>query len=299
MAFARINASCNRLIADVKLGGRGTDRSLRAVRNLITKLCRIGDTRFMGSLAVSFVVFVLVFLGAPAGMALRRALPEEHFGTDAKDTVRLAIGLIVTMTGLVLGMLVSSAKGYYDGQKNVVAEMATEVVILDSLLTLYGPEAKQTRIEARRFVEDAVDRIWPKEKSGVYQLKPKNNGGDVYAELQRLVPKNDTQATAKAEITSLTMSLKKTYWLMFLESEQTSMSLPLLMVVTLWLVAIFISFGAFAPSNSTVMVTLVICAMAVSAAIFIIMEMYSPFSGILKISPVAVRDALSQMAADR
>jgi len=253
----------------------------------------------MGPLAVSFVVFVLIFSGAPAGMALRRALPEEHFLTDAKDTVRLAIGLIVTMTGLVLGMLVSSAKTYYDGQKNVVAEMATEVVSLDGLLTLYGPEAKQTRIEVRRFVEDAIDRIWPKEKSGVYQLKPKNNEGDVYAELQRLVPKNDTQAAAKAQITSLTLDLKRTYWLMFLESEQTSMSLPLLIVVTLWLVAIFISFGAFAPANSTVMVTLIICAMAVSAAIFIIMEMYSPFSGMLKISPVAVRDALSQMSADR
>jgi hypothetical protein len=253
----------------------------------------------MGPLAVSFVVFVLVFAGALAGMALRRALPEEHFGTDAKDTVRLATGLVVTMTGLVLGMLVSSAKTYYDGQKNVVAEMATEVVVLDGLLTIYGPETKQTRVDAQRFVEGAVDRIWPKEGSEVYQLKPKNAGGDVYVELQRLVPKNDTQAAAKAQITSLTLSLKRTYWLMFLESEQTSMSVPLLVVVVSWLVAIFISFGAFAPSNSTVMVTLVICAMAVSAAIFIIMEMYLPFSGMLKISPVAVRDALSQLKVDR
>ncbi|HTC74603.1 MAG TPA: hypothetical protein VK684_03425 [Edaphobacter sp.] len=253
----------------------------------------------MGPLATSFVVFVLVFAGAPLGMALRRALPEEHFGTDAKDTVRLAIGLIVTMTGLVLGMLVSSAKTYLDSQKNVIAQMATEVVTLDNLLTLYGPEAKQTRIEVRRFVEEAIDRIWPKKKSEEFQLRPKSNEGDIYAELQKLVPKNDIQVAAKAQITSLIIDLKRTYWLMFLESEQTSMSFPLLVVVVSWLIAIFISFGAFAPSNSTVMVTLLICAMAVSAAIFIIMEMYSPFSGMLKISPVAVRDALHQMAADR
>src|SRR5258708_20959391 len=116
----------------------------------------------MHAFVVSSVIFGIVFGGALGGMALRRALPQEHFGTDAKDTVRLAIGLIVTMTGLVLGMLVSSAKAYYDGQKNVVAEMATEVVTLNDLLTVYGPEAKHTRTEARRFVEDAVDRIWPK-----------------------------------------------------------------------------------------------------------------------------------------
>ena len=114
-----------------------------------------------------------------------------------------------------------------------------------------------------------------------------------------LIPKNDIQASAKAQVASLTLELKKTYWLMFLESEQTSMSMPLLMVVTSWLIAIFVSFGMFAPSNSTVVATLIVCALAVSAAIFIIMEMYAPFSGILKISPAAVRDALSQMATNR
>jgi hypothetical protein len=220
-------------------------------------------------------------------------------GADAKDTVRLAIGLIVTMTGLVLGMLVSSAKTYYDGQKNEVAVMSSQIILLDSMLAVYGPETRETRIEARRFVEDAVDRIWPKEGAGSFQLKPKNNGENVYAQLSVLVPKNDIQASAKAQVASLTLELKKTYWLMFLESEQTSMSMPLLMVVTSWLMAIFVSFGMFAPSNSTVIATLIVCAMAVSAAIFIIMEMYAPFSGILKISPAAVRDALSQMATNR
>jgi hypothetical protein len=86
---------------------------------------------------------------------------------------------------------------------------------------------------------------------------------------------------------------------MFLQSEQTSVPVPLLVVVTSWLMAIFVSFGIFAPRNSTVVLTLVVCALAVSAAVLVIMSMYLPFSGILKISPVAVLDALSQMAVDR
>jgi hypothetical protein len=48
-----------------------------------------------------------------------------------------------------------------------------------------------------------------------------------------------------------------------------------------------------------VILTLVVCALTASAAIFIIMSMYSPFSGILTISPAAVRDALNQMATDQ
>jgi hypothetical protein len=253
---------------------------------------------FMNSFAVSSLIFAIVFGGAMAGMALRRALPQEHLGTEAKDTVRLATGLIVTMTGLVLGMLVSSAKTYYDGQKNVIAEMSSEIILLDGLFVDYGPETKQTRIETHQFIEDAVDRIWPKDESKLFQLKPKNSGRRVNEELDLLVPKDERQAAMKVRIASAIRDLRKTYWLMFLESEQTSVSIPLLIVVTTWLVTIFISFGIFAPSNPTVMVTLIVCAVAVSAAIFIIMEMYSPFSGILKISPVALRDAMSQMGAD-
>jgi Protein of unknown function (DUF4239) len=253
----------------------------------------------MHSLLVSSLVFALIFTGALAGIALRKALPQEHFGTDAKDTVRLAIGLIVTMTGLVLGMLVSSAKTYYDSQKSQVAVLSSDVILLDELLINYGPEAKQTRAETRESVEKAVDRIWPKEKSQTFELRPKNEGQSFYVELETLLPKNDKQASIKAQITSLSSEVKKTYWLLFLQSEQTSISIPLLAVVTSWLIAIFISFGIFAPTNSTVMVTLIVCALAVSAAIFIIMEMYAPFSGILKISPAAVRDALNQMAIDR
>src|SRR5258708_21645093 len=135
----------------------------------------------MNSFAVSSLIFAIVFGGAIAGMALRRALPQEHLGTEAKETVRLATGLIVTMTGLVLGMLVSSAKTYYDGQKNVVAEMSSQIILLDALLGNYGPEAKAIRREAHQFVGDAVDRIWPKAESGVFQLKPKNNGQRVTA----------------------------------------------------------------------------------------------------------------------
>jgi hypothetical protein len=252
----------------------------------------------MNSIAVSFGVFAIIFSGALLGMLLRRSLPQEHFGSDAKDAVRLAVGLIVTMTGLVLGMLVSSAKSSYDAQANSVAEMSSDIILLDHLLTLYGPEAKPIRAEALESVEEATDRIWPKVISGQSQLRPRGASKDFYREVELLVPKNEIQAALKSDILSMTSALRKSQWLMFLKLEQTSVSIPLLCVVTSWLVAIFISFGIFAPPNTTVIVTLVVCALAVSAAIFIILEMYSPFTGALRISPAAVHDALRQMATD-
>lgn len=255
------------------------------------------NRRPMNSFAVSSLVFALMFTGIFSGLALRRSLPQEHFEADAKDAVRVAIGLIVTMTGLVLGMLVSSAKASYDSQKNEVAEMASEIVLLDHLLTIYGPEAKQIRIEARHLFEENVDRIWSNNTLQESRLKP-NAGEHFYQQLQLLAPKNDTQIAAKAQLMSMALGLSKTHWLMFLVSEQTSMSIPLLMAVTSWLVIIFISFGIFAPPNSSVIVILMVCAAAASGAIFIIMEMYSPFSGTLRISPTAIHDALNQMATN-
>jgi hypothetical protein len=253
----------------------------------------------MNSVLISSLVFVVVFMGSLIGMALRRALPLEHLGQDAKDTMRLAIGLVATMTGLVLGMLVSSAKGYYDGQKNKVSEMSGEIIILNNCLAPFGHEADQIRFYAHETVESAIDRIWPKDKSSLAQLKPKENDVFLSAQLQSLVPKNEMQASAKAQAIALLQSLRKSNWLMFLESEQASIPPLLLIVVTSWLVIIFISFGIFAPPNATVIATLIICAMAASGAIFIILELYAPFSGLLRISSAAVRDALNQLATAR
>jgi len=253
----------------------------------------------MHALEVGSLAFALIFAGALAGMAIRLRLPPEHLVPEAKDSVRLAIGLVVTMTGLVLGMLVSSSKTFYDGEKSPVAQLGSQIVLLSDLLVAYGPETDPLRIEARKFVQDGIDRVWPKESSQVYQLRPESASSYFYARVQQLTPKDDMQRAVKSELLSTALTLRGTYWLMYLQSVQTSMPKPLLVVVISWLVAIFVSFGLFAPRNATVVVTLIICAMAASAAIFIISSMYSPFSGILKISPISANAALSQMTKDQ
>ncbi len=157
----------------------------------------------MHSLGVSAVVFAVVFGGALAGMSIRRALPPELLGNEVKETVRLAIGLVVTMTGLVLGMLVSSAKTFYDGQKTQVAEMSSEIILLSDLLKSYGPETEQVRILTRRSTEEAANRIWPKERTQHSELRPREYAQEADAQLQLLVPKNSDQASLKSQMPPL------------------------------------------------------------------------------------------------
>jgi len=251
--------------------------------------------KIMNSILVSSIVFAVIFSGALAGMGLRRVLPENQLGPEEKHLVSLATSLLATMTAIVLGMLVSSANSSYQDRKNELAEMASSLLVVDHLLASYGPETQAIRAELRGLAENSLDRIWPSQPSQELQLRPKDDGQVFYDQLQIMVPRNDTQAAMKTSAISAAVGLRRTYWLLFLGSEQSSLSPPLLVIVVSWLTVIFIAYGLIAPRNYTVIVTLVACAIAVSAAVFIIMAMYMLFSGVMRISPSPIRDALSQM----
>ena len=92
----------------------------------------------MNSIAIGFIVFACVFGGALFGMFLSARLPERHLSGDSKDIVRLGMGLIGTMTALVLGLLVASAKSFYDTQSSELTEMSAKIVLLDRVLAYAG-----------------------------------------------------------------------------------------------------------------------------------------------------------------
>src|SRR6266513_3082262 len=109
---------------------------------------------------VSVILFVVLVVAALLGRRVRRYLPENHLSADFKDAVKLAMGLVASMTALVLGLLVSSAKGTYDTVRSQVIQMTAKVAFLDRVLALYGPETADARGELRTAVTDAARRIW-------------------------------------------------------------------------------------------------------------------------------------------
>src|SRR5437764_6095723 len=121
---------------------------------------------------VSVILFVCLVGAAWLGRRVRRYLPENHLSADSKDAVKLAMGLVATMTALVLGLLVSSAKGTYDTARSEVIQMAAKIAFLDRVLGLYGPEAADARAGFHAAVEEAVREIWPDEAGVPAQLAP-------------------------------------------------------------------------------------------------------------------------------
>ena len=241
----------------------------------------------MSSIETSAIVFACVFGGSLAGMALRRVLPEHHRSGESKELVRAAMALIGTMSALVLGLLVGSAKSSYDAQKDELTSLSAGVLLVDRILSIYGPEAKDAREQLREVVAEARELIW-------HGAPPTKRADSVYAAIHRLSPKDAEQQALKDQASSLIADLAKTRLLM-LAQRSSSVSTPLLAVVVFWLTINFVSFGLFAHPNATVITALFVCALSVAGAIFLILEMDRPFEGVIRISDAPLRQVLAQM----
>jgi hypothetical protein len=249
----------------------------------------------MSSLAISGIIFGCVFGGTLLGMVLRAVLPEQHLSTESKDVVKLGMGLIGTLTALVLGLLVASAKSTFDTQRSGVAQVAANIILLDRALAHFGPEAKDAREMLRASVTDLLAQTWPAEYSptsradGETRTEGKYEG--LFEKIQALVPKNDMQRATQAQALKTALDLAQMRWTLFAQ-KGSSIPVPFLGVMVAWLMLLFASFSLFAPPNPTVVATLLICALAVSSAVFLILELDHPFAGLIQISSDPLRNAL-------
>lgn len=249
----------------------------------------------MNSLFTAGLTIACLLTAIGAGVWLRRLLPGHHLSSESRDTVKLAMGLVATMAALLLGLLVSSAKGNYDTTRTQMIQMAAKVAFIDRLLELYGPEAQPIRAQFRIVVEEAVSRIWGTGGNLADRLGPKLSSGDaVYLAIQQLAPADDAHRALKTQAASLATELGQLRALLLAESV-TSIAQPLLIAVGCWLVAIFFSFSLLAPTNATANLALIVSALSVSAAIYLILELDQPFGGLIRISSAPITHALQQL----
>src|SRR6516162_646360 len=114
----------------------------------------------MSSLTISVVAFAFIFGGAFAGMILRTSLPDDHLSDESKEVVKLGMGLVGTMAALILGLLVASAKSSFDAQSSELTQASANIVVLDRILALYGPETGEVRQILRGAVARIIEDTW-------------------------------------------------------------------------------------------------------------------------------------------
>jgi hypothetical protein len=249
----------------------------------------------MNPVNVSLLVFACAFGSAIFGMLIKRVLPAHHIGSDSKDVVRVAMGMVATTVALVLGLLVYSAKNFYDTQTAEVTQLAANVVLLDRVLAHYGPESADIRTELQSSIQRHLEVLWPEHDSRSSNAEAALPSGEaILDKIHALSPQDDKHRTLQAQALTLSLQMGQTRLLML---TQRSVPVPKLLLVMLvfWMMALFISFGLFAPSNFTVVISLFVAAAAVCGAVFLMVEMYYPYGGLIQVSPAPLISALAQM----
>jgi hypothetical protein len=249
----------------------------------------------VNSLTTSAISLVLMFGATLLGIRIRSRLPAHHLNEDSRDVVKLSTAQVGTMAALVLGLLVASAKGFYDSQATELIQISANMILLDRTLAQYGPEASKARNAVRDELERMIEQMSSTNGSKSSRLEPNVAGGRIYDEIEALAPKNDLQGSLRSQALNMTISVGQARWLMF-EQESQTVSMPLLVMLVFWLVVTFLVTGLLAAPNGTVIMTVFVSALAASGAILLILAMYSPFEGLIRIPDTALRAALSQVA---
>jgi Protein of unknown function (DUF4239) len=213
--------------------------------------------------------------------------------------VRLGTGLIGTIAGLVLGLLIASANSTFQTQSTQVQQLTANIVLLDRTLAQYGPETDLARNLLRRGGASMADRIWRENGADSGKVPPFEANAaalSLYDEILKLSPRNEMQRSLQARALDTVQDLGKTRLLLFAEAGMT-IPIPFLVVLISWLTIIFASFSLFADNNGTTIVALGVFAVSASAAIFLILELSQPFTGLMTISSEPLRNALAPLSS--
>lgn len=250
----------------------------------------------MNPAIVGMIVFGCAFGGAVFGFWLRTRA-EHHLNAEARDVVKLGTGLIATMTALILGLITASAKSSFDAVTMAVRTSATDILTLDRMLARYGPEAAELRGALQQAVGRRIDMIWPRGSSGAVQLDPSGltqNIEGLAERIRALTPRDDSQRSLQARAVDRAEKILEARWLVFAFGE-ASVPVPFLLVIVSWLTITFASFGLLTDRNATVVTMLFVCAVCVGSAVFLVLEMDGPFSGLLRVSADPMRIALAHL----
>jgi len=221
-------------------------------------------------------------------------LPESHLDDESEAVVKLAMGMVGTLTALVLGLLVAAANSSYNASNQEVTSIAANVIQLDRLLRRYGPEADGVRNQLRLYTITKLQDLFP-EGSATPPTLDNPTTVSLFEELQdRLAALEGHSAHQRwllSQALQLTTAVVGSRWLL-VEREVLGVAGPLLVLVVFWLCVLFMSFGLFAPRNATVTVVLFLCALAAAGAVQMTLDLSGPFEGIVRFSGQPMKHAL-------
>lgn len=242
------------------------------------------------------VVSLCVFAGGVAGLLAHRVLLEHHLSKETTDTVRLGAGMLSVLAALVLGLLVATARDALDAADRIVRGLSADLIQTDQSLDAYGPETAPIRDLLRRYAAAMLEDGWARSSQDL--LEEAMPAGTALEQVRRAVlalePADAAHHWLRDQALVGSGALLKARWEL-LERQDLPIRPAVLGVLTSWIALIFASFGLNAPRNATVVCTFAICASAIGASVFLILEMEAPFDGLIQAAKHPVEVALARI----
>lgn len=245
---------------------------------------------------IGLISLAAIFGGVLLGRFVARRLPGHHLGSETQSVVTVSVAVIGTLSALVLGLMITSANTSFSARADEVRELSLQLIRMDRNLRRYGPEAEDARAKLHEWAIAKTRQLFP-EKG---QPAPSSETAIVLLEKVQdavlvLIPKNERQKYLRTLCVTLSSTLIQARW--SLEQRRGhSIPGPFLVLLIFWLAIVFASFGLFAPANRTALVTLFLCAVAVSGGIVLIEELDNPLSGFIQVPSDSMRKALIEIA---
>ncbi|OLL33330.1 hypothetical protein BTH42_02170 [Burkholderia sp. SRS-W-2-2016] len=265
----------------------------------------------MSEIGSVVLVFALLLIATGVGVGVRPLLPEEHKAHETVQLVQLVIGMLVTFAALVLGLMTASAKAGFDTASNDLRTYAAELIEFDTTLRELGGAADKSRQLLRQYTAAAIASTWPHEAAppGDYprDLGPPDTReklenvrlGDMLTtvgrQLRQLRAQDSLQQRALDDALTQYRRVIDARWKL-IEEAHSSISQPFFKTLTFWLGVIFLSFGLIAPRNALALVTITLGAVSIASAVYVIVDLDTPFSGPIVVSSMPLRDTLAHLS---
>jgi hypothetical protein len=264
----------------------------------------------LGDFGVAGLALLLVLASTAVGFLLQVLLHEEHRSRDTMDAVRLVMSILITFTAIMLGLLTSTVKSSFDLFDGRMRGYASDFIQLDQSLRDYGEAGDAIRPRLRTYVAAAIADTWRDEPapSGDYprfQAPAPDEREPLGAllnvvddDIRRLEPSDNFHRKLADNLMSRMSDTLAQRWQLIVTAQNT-VSMPLIILLLAWLGIAFGVFGLSSPRNVVVYLTILLCAISISSAVYLILDMDSPLDGLIKVSSAPLRDALRHIDAVR
>jgi hypothetical protein len=247
---------------------------------------------------VSVAIGVLTFGVGLLGLYLQRFLPQRHMSAGSRDMIGAVIGLLSLLLALVLGTLVGSSYSFFASQKADIESLCAESLELDLAFRQYGPETDPLRKALIGSMQEALNAI----KGDAQAYRRHFQLGGYMSKFEKwndtlvsLAPHTPVQTQLISPMSASSRSFQKTRLLMSLQLA-SSIFWPLIGIVVSWAMLLFFGFGVMSRLNTTSVGALAFGSFAVATAIFLILELNQPFSGLFRIPAASIEQAMEVLS---